>query len=137
MRVPVRRPSDLPGGKETVLLVEDDPSLREMAADLLRRLGYTVLTAPNGVTALSLVEQPESPRVELLFTDMVMPHLSGKELAERLLAWHPGTKVLFTSAYTEHAIVHQGILNPGVALLQKPFTPAALARKVRETLDAK
>lgn len=137
MRVPVRRPSDLPGGKETVLLVEDDPSLREMAADLLRRLGYTVLTAPNGVTALSLVEQPESPRIELLFTDMVMPHLSGKELAERLLAWHPGTKVLFTSAYTEHAIVHQGILNPGVALLQKPFTPAALARKVRETLDAK
>jgi CheY-like chemotaxis protein len=106
-----------------------------MAADLLRRLGYTVLTAPNGVTALSLVEQPESPPVDLLFTDMVMPHLSGKELAERLLAQHPGTKVLFTSAYTEHAIVHQGILNPGVALLQKPFTPAALARKVRETLD--
>lgn len=135
-RVPVRRPSDLPGGKETILLVEDDPSLREMAADLLRRLGYTVLTASNGLMALSLVEQRGTEPVDLLFSDMVMPHLSGKELADRLLELHPHTKVLFTSAYTEHAIVHQGVLNPGVALLQKPFTPAALARKMREVLDA-
>jgi CheY-like chemotaxis protein len=71
----------------------------------------------------------------LLFTDVVMPHMSGKELADRVQALHPHTRILFTSAYTENAIVHQGVLNPGVALLQKPFTPSALAHKLREVLD--
>jgi CheY-like chemotaxis protein len=71
-----------------------------------------------------------------LFTDIVMPQMDGKDLSDRFLATHPETKVLFTSAYTETAIVHQGVLDPGVSLLQKPFTPAALALKVRELLDA-
>jgi CheY-like chemotaxis protein len=126
---------DLPSGTETILLVEDDPALREMAATLLRRLGYTVLTAANGVEALSVKHERDTGHIDLLFTDVVMPHMSGKELADRVQALYPHTKVLFTSAYTENAIVHQGVLDKGVALLQKPFTPSALANKIREVLD--
>jgi two-component system, cell cycle sensor histidine kinase and response regulator CckA len=118
---------DLPRGTETILLVEDDPALREMAATLLRRLGYTVLAAANGIEALSLKQQRDSGHIDLLFTDVVMPHMSGKELSERVGALSPHTRILFTSAYTGNAMVHQGVLSPGVALLQKPFTPSALA----------
>jgi two-component system, cell cycle sensor histidine kinase and response regulator CckA len=133
----IQRPDapDLPRGTETILLVEDDPALREMAATLLRRLGYTVLAAANGIEALNLKQQRNIGHVDLLFTDVVMPHMNGKELADRLLAFNPHTKILFTSAYTENAIVHQGVLDKGVALLQKPFTPSALAHKLREILD--
>jgi PAS domain S-box-containing protein len=126
---------DLPGGTETILLVEDDPALREMAAALLRRLGYSVLAANHGIEALSLCHQRDTGRIDLLFTDVVMPHMSGKELADRVRALYPHTKILFTSAYTENAIVHQGVMDKGAVLLQKPFTPTALARKVREMLD--
>jgi len=135
--LPARPPvvADLPRGTETILLVEDDPALREVAATLLRRLGYTVLTAANGVEALSLNQQRAAGPLALLFTDVVMPHLSGRELADRMRALDPHTKILFTSAYTEQSVVHQGVLDPGVALLQKPFTPSALAHKVREVLD--
>jgi two-component system, cell cycle sensor histidine kinase and response regulator CckA len=126
---------DLPRGTETILLAEDDPSLLEMSASLLRRLGYTVFTAINGVAALSLKQQRDTGHIDLLFTDVVMPHMSGKELSDRIRAIYPHTKMLFTSAYTESAIVHQGILDEGVALLQKPFTPSALALKLREVLD--
>src|SRR6185503_7959304 len=103
---------------ETILLAEDDPALREMAATLLRRLGYTVLTAANGVEALSLNHQRDAGPIDLLFTDVVMPHMSGKELSDRFRALYPHTRILFTSAYTESAIVHQGVLDKGVALLQ-------------------
>ena len=127
--------SDLPRGTETILLVEDDPALREMAATLLRRLGYKVLTAANGIEALNLKHEPSTGHIDLLFTDVVMPHMSGKELADRVRTLYPHTKILFTSAYTEQAIIHQGVLNPGVLLLQKPFTPSALAHKLREVLD--
>ena len=102
---------------------------------MLRRLGYTVLAAANGIEALSLQQQSAMGHIDLLFTDVVMPHMSGKELSERVQALYPHTRLLFTSAYTENAIVHQGVLNKGVALLQKPFTPSALARKLREVLD--
>jgi PAS domain S-box-containing protein len=126
---------DLPLGTETILLAEDDPALREMAATLLRRLGYTVLTAANGIEALNLKQQRDIGHIDLVFTDVVMPHMSGKELADRVQALFPHTKILFTSAYTENAIVHQGVLDKDVALLQKPFTPSALAHKLREVLD--
>jgi CheY-like chemotaxis protein len=109
--------------------------IMNMAATLLRRLGYTVLAAANGIEALSLKQQCETGHIDLLFTDVVMPHMSGKELADRVRALYPHTRILFTSAYTENAIVHQGVLDKGVALLQKPFTPSALAHKLREVLD--
>jgi PAS domain S-box-containing protein len=136
-RIPVQRldSQELPRGTETILLVEDDPALREMASTLLRRLGYTIWAAANGVEALSLKQQRNVGHIDLLFTDVVMPHMSGKELADRVEALYPHTRILFTSAYTESAIVHQGVLNKGVALLQKPFTPSALANKLREVLD--
>jgi PAS domain S-box-containing protein len=136
-KIPVQRLAapDLPRGTETILLVEDDPALREMAGTLLKRLGYKVWAAANGVEALSLKQERGISYVDLLFTDVVMPHMSGKELADRVRVLYPHTKILFTSAYTENAIVDQGVLNKGVALLQKPFTPSALARKVREVLD--
>jgi PAS domain S-box-containing protein len=129
--------NDLPRGTETILLVEDDIALREMAESLLKRLGYTVFSAANGIEALSLKQEPNIGHVDLLFTDVVMPHMSGEELSERVRSLFPLTKVLFTSAYTENAIVHQGVLSKGVTLLQKPFTPSALAHKLREVLDQK
>jgi nitrogen-specific signal transduction histidine kinase/CheY-like chemotaxis protein len=126
---------ELPRGDETILLVEDDPALRDMAATLLRRLGYTVFPAANGIEALSLKQQRGIGHVDLLFTDVIMPHMNGKELSERIRASFPHTRTLFTSAYAENAVFHQGVLGEGVALLQKPFTPAALAYKLREVLD--
>jgi signal transduction histidine kinase/CheY-like chemotaxis protein len=129
-------PIDLPHGTETILFVEDDPALCEMACVLLRRLGYTVLAAANGVEALSMKHRCETGHIDLLFTDVVMPHMSGKELADRVRVLYPHTKILFTSAFTENAIVHQGVLDKGAALLQKPFTPSALACKVHEVLNA-
>jgi PAS domain S-box-containing protein len=136
-KIPMQRldTPDLPRGTETILLVEDDPALREMAATLLKRLGYTVFAAANGIEALGLKQQRGIGHIDLLFTDVVMPHMNGKELAERVVALFPHTKILFTSAYTENAIVHQGVLDKGVSLLQKPFTPSALARKLRAVLD--
>jgi two-component system, cell cycle sensor histidine kinase and response regulator CckA len=133
--IPRLNSPDLPRGTETILLVEDDPALREMAVTLLGRLGYTVLAAANGIEALSLKQRRDIGHIDLLFTDIVMPHMSGKELADRVRALYPHTRILFTSAYTENAIVHQGVLEKAVALLQKPFTPSALAHKLREVLD--
>jgi len=133
--LPRPKSSAMPRGTETILLAEDDPSLLEMSATLLKRLGYTVLTAVNGIEALNLKNQRDIGHIDLLFTDVVMPHMSGKELSDRIRAIYPHTKILFTSAYTESAIVHQGVLDEGVMLLQKPFTPSALANKVREVLD--
>ncbi len=135
-QTPLQRPAppDLPRGTETILLVEDDPALREMATTLLRRLGYTVWAAANGIEAMALKQQPDVGPIDLLFTDVVMPHMSGMELADRVQALEPQARILYTSAYTANAIAHQGVLKQGVALLQKPFTPAALAHKLREVL---
>jgi len=135
VRPQLREPPGLPRGTETILLVEDDPALCEMAAEFLRRLGYVVLAAANGMSALRLVEQRGKESIDLLFADVVMPQLNGTELSGRVGALHPETRILFTSAYAENAIVHQEVLSPSVAILQKPFTPSALAHKVREVLD--
>jgi PAS domain S-box-containing protein len=129
---------DLPRGTETILLVEDDPGLRDMSTTLLRKLGYTVWPTANGVEALSIKQQKGVGHIDLLFTDVVMPQMGGPELADRIRAISPQVKVLFTSAYSEVAIVHQGSgLQSGAALLQKPFTPLALAQRVRAALDQK
>jgi two-component system cell cycle sensor histidine kinase/response regulator CckA len=121
-------------GTETILLVEDDPALRDMATMLLRRLGYTVFPAANGLEALAM-HSGETGHVDLLLTDVVMPHLDGRELAGRMRALYPGIRVLFTSSYAGNAVVHLGLLDENDALLQKPFTPSALAGKLREALD--
>jgi len=100
----------------------------------LERYGYTVLEAPDGDTALQLAAKHHGP-IHLLLTDVVMPGVSGRQLADQLVRLRPGIKVLYASGYTDDAIIHHGILEPGIAYLQKPFTRDALARTVREVLD--
>jgi CheY-like chemotaxis protein len=101
----------------------------------LERLGYVALVAADGLEALELQRQRDGQPIDLLFTDMVMPGMNGKELASRARVVDPAIKVLFASGYTANAMVHQGVLDAGVALLQKPFTPSALAQKLRAVLD--
>jgi len=122
------------GGSETVLVVEDVAAVRAVTRQMLERQGYRVLEASNGATALSLAQQHQSG-IHLLVTDVVMPEVSGRELADQLVQLRPDMKVLFMSGYTDDAIVRHGILQEGIAYLQKPFTPDTLARKVRVVLD--
>ncbi len=125
----------MPRGDETILLAEDEDLVRGMTRDMLEMCGYTVIEAADGVDALSVCERHDGP-VHLLLTDVVMPRMGGRELADRVAAARPETRVLFISGYTDNAIVHRGVLEPGVAFLQKPFTPEALAQRVRGLLDA-
>ena len=122
-------------GTETILLAEDDDILRPLTKGLLAKLGYTVLDAESAEQALAVAGARQGP-IHLLVADVVMPGASGRELARRLAQSRPETRVLYVSGYTDDAIVHHGMLEPGLKFLQKPFTPAALARKVREVLDA-
>ena len=131
---PVTHWSSLPQGRETVLLVEDEPEVRWLVRDMLQHLGYTVLEARHGIEAQVLSIQHAGP-IHLLITDVVMPQMSGREIAEQLTSEHPETKVLYMSGYTDDAVVRHGVLAAEIAFLQKPFTPEALARKVREVLD--
>jgi signal transduction histidine kinase len=121
-------------GTETILLVEDETGVRGLAEQVLADYGYRVLAASRGEEALRLAAQSDGP-LHLLLTDVVMPGMSGRELAERLHPSKPGLKVLYMSGYTDEAIVRHGVLEEGVEFLQKPFTPQALARKVRQVLD--
>ncbi len=130
---PVPAPHGL-SGTETILLVEDEPAVLSMAARVLQSHGYTLLTASNGEEALRLAAGREH-EIDLLVTDVVMPVMTGQELAIRLHAVHPSLKILYASGYTENTIVHHGVLEAGVAFLSKPFSPTTLARKVREVLD--
>ena len=125
----------LPVGRETILLVEDEEAVRQLVKEVLVQRGYTVLEAQDGAEAISVCSRHEGP-LDLLVTDVVMPRMGGQEIAARLASRRPGMKILYMSGYTDNAIVHHGVLDPGTAFLQKPFTPDALARKVREVLDA-
>jgi two-component system cell cycle sensor histidine kinase/response regulator CckA len=127
-------PKNIPGGTETVFLVEDEENVRNLGGRILKDLGYKVMQARNGDEALALAIKSEE-RIDLLLTDVVMPGMSGSELAKRLVLRHPETKVLFTSGYTDDAIVHHGVLDEGVLFIGKPYSPEGLARKVREVLD--
>ena len=120
--------------RETILCVEDDDDVRAYTVECLRELGYRVLEAHDGASALRLMERQEQP-LDLLFTDVVMPRMSGAELAQALRRRHPSLKVLYTSGYTRNAIVHGGRLDPGVEMIAKPFTFAALSAKVRDVID--
>ncbi len=125
----------MPVGLETILIAEDEPALRELGAMMLRSLGYTVLQASDGVEAMQIAQTRNGAKIDLLLTDVVMPRMGGKELADHLQAGDTELKVLFCSGYTEDTIDHHGILDDGVAFLRKPYTLDALACRVRELLD--
>jgi len=129
-----QHPETAPDGSETVLIVEDDDSLRKLSQRTLQQHGYSVLEAENGEDALR-VSEAYAGSIDLLITDVVMPGMGGKETAERLQPLYPRMTVLYTSGYTDNAIVHHGVLATELNFLQKPFSPEILARKVREILD--
>jgi two-component system, cell cycle sensor histidine kinase and response regulator CckA len=122
-------------GSETILLVEDDNAVRHLADDILTAQGYTVIQAAHGGEALVVSARHSGP-IDLLLTDVVMPHMSGRVLVERLTPKRPDMRILYMSGYTENAIVHHGVLDAGTVFLPKPFTLDDLVRKVREVLDA-
>lgn len=126
--------AEMPRGSETVLLVEDEASVRRMTREVLEISGYTVLEATNGSEAQMVSERYEGI-IHLLLTDMVMPLMGGREVAEMLTRARPEMKVLYMSGYTDNAIVHQGVLDKGAAFLEKPFMPDALARKIRTVIE--
>jgi CheY-like chemotaxis protein len=122
------------GEGEVILVVEDEPSVRQFSVDALTELGFSVLEADDATTALRILTTRTD--VELMFTDVVMPEVNGARLAEEARKLHPDLKVLFTSGYTKNAVVHNGILDPGVNLISKPFSIDALGARVRALLDA-
>jgi CheY-like chemotaxis protein len=124
-----------PGGTETILLVEDEDGVRALTQHVLVGCGYTVLEAPDGAKAIQIAVEHREP-IHLLVTDVVMPEVGGRIVAEQVIARHPEVRVLYVSGYTDDAVIRHGVLREGVNFLQKPFSPAFLAIKVREVLDA-
>jgi CheY-like chemotaxis protein len=122
-------------GSETILVVEDEEIVRKMACKILEKNGYRVLEASNGEEALHIVQKQNGNPIHLVVTDVVMPGMSGRQLVDRLVFLWPQTKALYMSGYTNDAIVHHGVLDPGIAFIQKPFTPDDLILKVRKVLD--
>jgi CheY-like chemotaxis protein len=120
--------------REVVLVVEDEPAVRELSVEVLTELGYRVLEADGAAAALRLIDA--HPDIALLFTDVVMPEMNGRKLADEALRRRPNLKLLFTTGYTRNAVVHNGVLDAGVELIGKPFTIEELATKVRAVLDA-
>jgi len=123
------------GGRETILLVEDEFIVRNLISNILKHYGYTVIESENGEKALEVRAQCSEQPVDMLITDVVMPGISGRVLADRLQSVYPEMKVLYISGYTDDAIVRHGVLDHGIPFLQKPFAPKDLAKKVREILD--
>jgi CheY-like chemotaxis protein len=121
-------------GSETVLVVEDQPAVRSVVRHALERVGYRVLEAENGEAALAIYER-EGEGIDLVLTDMIMPRMSGRDLADRLRASQPGIPILFMSGYAADEVPQHNVLEPGTHLLEKPFTAEVLQQKVREVLD--
>ena len=120
-------------GQETILLVEDEAAIRLLAREILEANGYVVLEAGDGATALDRYARHEGP-IHLVLTDVVMPAISGPDLARRVKAVRPDVKILYISGYTAEKLDHHGVFGGEVALLEKPFTPATLMAKIREVL---
>jgi two-component system cell cycle sensor histidine kinase/response regulator CckA len=133
---PLAKGTAMPRGTETILFVEDEPAVRQLACGILVTLGYNVLRATNGQEGLDLARKQEGEPIRLVVTDVIMPQMGGKVMADWLKATYPDLKVLFTSGYTDDALAEHGILEPGIQFLPKPYTLAALAGKVREVLDS-
>lgn len=125
----------LPRGTETLMVVEDEPAVRHLARGVLEALGYQVLSAANGHDALHVVREHSGSPLLLVVTDVIMPLMGGKVMAEWLRITHPELKILFTSGYTDDALTDHGVFEPGIEFMPKPYTPEILARKVREMLD--
>ena len=125
---------EFPGGSETIFLVEDNEEVRKLAKRILEKRGYKILDRSQGKEALQIYEEHKGP-IHLMVTDVVMPGMSGRELANRLMSVHPEMKVLYMSGYTDNSITHHGVLEKGMNYIQKPFTVDGLLRKVREVLD--
>jgi len=119
---------------ETILVVEDEAAVRELAKQILTMAGYTVLVASNGVEALGLCHERKGP-LHLVLTDVIMPEMSGKELADRLVALRPDLRVLFMSGYPDESIFHHGVVQPGIHFIGKPFSPSDLTHAIRQMLD--
>ncbi|HTS16309.1 MAG TPA: CHASE4 domain-containing protein [Verrucomicrobiae bacterium] len=124
-------------GTETILVAEDEADVRKLAAGILRELGYHVIEASNGEEGIRVAEQNAGAKIDLLFTDIVMPQMDGKQLADWFGTTRPETKVLFTSGYTADAMIRRGIYEDQISFVEKPFTPEILARRVREVLDGR
>jgi CheY-like chemotaxis protein len=131
LQIPAPSPSSR--GTETILVVEDEDGVRALTSRVLQKNGYKVLEARHGLEALQICKQQDTP-VNLVVTDVVMPKLSGPQLAERMRTLWPNLRVLFLSGYTDRALVHSGLLDANRNFLQKPFTPDDLTSKVREML---
>ena len=136
LAAPLAPSGPLPRGTETLMVVEDDPAVRQLAVEVLQTQGYTVLPAFNGQDGLNMARAHQGQPIHLVVTDVIMPLMGGKVMAEWLKVIYPEIKVLFTSGYTDDAISHHGVLDAGVDFLPKPYTPATLTRKVREMLDS-
>ncbi len=132
---PKPAPTAIPHGVEGVLVVEDDEDVRRYSAEALSHLGYFVLQAPDAATALQMLE--DQPRVAVLFTDIGLPGMNGRQLADEAMRRAPGLKIIFTTGYARNAIVHHGVLDSGIYLLPKPFTIEGLARMVRNVLESR
>ena len=127
--------SDMPAGTESILIVEDDPSVRRLAVVILRNCGYKIQEANNAFEALEAIRR--NPHFDLVLSDVIMPQMSGKELSDKIRAQWPQTKILLMSGYTDDALAHHGVLDEGLLFLEKPFSPTKLTRKVREVLDGR
>lgn len=125
----------MPRGTERLLVVEDEPAVRQLARMVLQAQGYEVLCASSGEDGLRVAREQKGPPIRLVITDVIMPEMDGNVMAESLKSAYPELKILFTSGYNDDAIAHHGVLNPEVAFLPKPYTPATLTRKVRDLLD--
>jgi DNA-binding response OmpR family regulator len=130
--VPVASPR---GGTETILVAEDEPAVRNLARRILESHGYEVIVASDAEEAITMSRGFDG-RIHLLLTDVIMPGMSGPQLADRISSERSDARVLFMSGYTDTAISHHGVLEPGIWYLQKPFSPVGLAEKVREVLDS-